>query len=342
MVEIDGVSLPMRYRKITQYTHQNEKSFSLTGMNPVAGWLLPGERCATWGSGRIYPRWKNHRNAPWRCATCASAPSILKIRTLGGGIRPRYAMVLPEITDCKAYSQARQLFLKHGVQKLQASGSAEAGFKLLSELHAAKLLPRLQSASCRVISFGIVPWSSQQKSRVQVLLVQPQSADGYRVFRLCSQLFVPRLVVLKAKAGAGSKAAAKGRGKSTSAKEAKTSTPFWSVPQVPDLVARNLAGRRPWWLGFAEFVADPDRGDHIFKYEREGLQKMVQNTDALPQSPERAFVAACHEAWRRQLGALGERSRNDGTSFTDKAQKEFAKVRVRFHAARRQPPSARP
>jgi CRISPR-associated protein Cas8a1/Csx13 len=106
--------------------------------------------------------------------------------------------------------------------------------------------------------------------------------------------------------------------------------PFWSVPQMPDLVAQNLTAQHPWWMGFADYIAEPDRGKQIFKYERMGLQNMVENKEALPTGPERAFVQACHEAWRRQLGALGERTRKEGTSFADKAQKEFDKLRVSF------------
>lgn len=43
---------------------------------------------------------------------------------------------------------------------------------------------------------------------------------------------------------------------------------------------------------------------------------------------ERTFIAACHEAWRRRLGKLGERSRRENTSFPALVNREQEKLRV--------------
>lgn len=45
---------------------------------------------------------------------------------------------------------------------------------------------------------------------------------------------------------------------------------------------------------------------------------------------ERIFIRACHEAWRRRMGRLGERARREGASFPDLASREFERVRVGF------------
>jgi CRISPR-associated protein Cas8a1/Csx13 len=47
-------------------------------------------------------------------------------------------------------------------------------------------------------------------------------------------------------------------------------------------------------------------------------------------SPERRLVGACHEAWRRRLGELGERARRERLSFRDLAQREHERVRISF------------
>jgi CRISPR-associated protein Cas8a1/Csx13 len=235
------------------------------------------------------------------------------IQRRGGGVRPQFALVLPEIRNLEKYARARASFLKFGAKQLYASGTAEAGLRVLSELHAAGMLEDIGSAFCRVISFGIVPWSKQQKSRVEIFTVQAGSESALRTFALCRQFFEPRLV------------------------KPQEGDPFWDIPQVPDLVARNLSEGRQWWDGFGDFVGDQERRDHVFGYMRDrkinkvvrmlrgekgGLAEMVENKQALPDGPERMFVMACHEALRRHMGK--KFARPGGADWGN----EFEKVRV--------------
>jgi CRISPR-associated protein Cas8a1/Csx13 len=45
---------------------------------------------------------------------------------------------------------------------------------------------------------------------------------------------------------------------------------------------------------------------------------------------ERTFVRACHEAWRRRMGQIGERARREGASFPDLVSREFERIRIGF------------
>jgi CRISPR-associated protein Cas8a1/Csx13 len=45
---------------------------------------------------------------------------------------------------------------------------------------------------------------------------------------------------------------------------------------------------------------------------------------------DRTFVRACHEAWRRRLGQLGERAKRESTPFDDLVSREFERLRVGF------------
>lgn len=54
----------------------------------------------------------------------------------------------------------------------------------------------------------------------------------------------------------------------------------------------------------------------------------------LGDGPQRAFVAACHEAWRRLLGRVGERARREGLSFPKLVDREFQRLRVAFARAK--------
>jgi CRISPR-associated protein Cas8a1/Csx13 len=49
---------------------------------------------------------------------------------------------------------------------------------------------------------------------------------------------------------------------------------------------------------------------------------------------ERLFIAACHEAWRRQLGKLGERARRENILFSTIVGRESEKLRMSFSRCR--------
>lgn len=316
---IDGEPHVLKFRRFRWYSHQNP-AFLVDSINPIAGWLLPGGAVRHSGLGQETTAIEE---PPGRALALRFAPAgaiYFEIHRRGGGVRPRYALVVPDIADLEAYSGVRQLFLKHGVQQLYVAGTAEAGFRLLSELEAAHLLPDIQeaahllpdiqSASCRVISFGVVPWSSQQKTRVSIMVVRAGSAAALRTYSLCRQVLAPKRI-----------RPAKGE-------------PFWDIPQVPDLVATNLSEGRAWWQGFADSVADVERRKHVFSYEKGGLAKMVANKEAFPEGAERTFVLACQEAWRRRMGQLSEKARREGSKFGDQVAREFDKARITFSRCR--------
>jgi CRISPR-associated protein Cas8a1/Csx13 len=225
-----------------------------------------------------------------------------QVRKRGKGRRAQFALVIPEIGDLGSYARARASFLQHGVRDLLVSGTADAGWRVLATLRAKGMLRSVGSQTCRVVSFGTVPWSQQQKTRVELFTVTAESDRQLRIFRLCLQVFRARLFT------------------------PDTGEPFWIVPQTPELIARNLAEGHPWYFAFADFVRRDGFRDRT---EREGLTKMV-NEATLDEERERVFVRACHEAWRRRMGQLGERARREGASFTDLVTREFVRVRVAF------------
>jgi len=304
-VDIDGGSLAVRFRRVTKYAHQ-EACFKATGVNSLKGWLFPGGSVRHVGLGES----STALAEPAGRALCLRyAPAgilYFEIRRRGSGVRPRYALVLPELNDLPTYARARASFMKRGVKSSFAAGTTDAGYRTVAMLHGSRIMKDTGSMGCRVVSFGTVPWSSQQKTRVGISVVEVRSAAELRVFSMSCSVLQVNLI------------------------RKENREPFWDVPQVPDLVAENLACARPWWAGFSDFVADSERRAHVFHYEKGGLSKMVQSKEALPLGPERTFVLTCHEAWRRRLGQLGERARREGTPFRELARREFERLRVAF------------
>lgn len=303
-ISIDETPLVLQYRKVYSYVHQDE-SFSSTKTNKLAGWSLPGGAVRHIGLGQGSAL----EESPERTLALRFAPVgaiYFEVRQRGGGVRPRYSIVLPEIQSLKTYADARRIYLQYGTQQLCVSGTADAGFRVLAELEAANLLKDVSASFCRVISFGTVPWSTQQKTRVNIMIVRAGSKKALKTFNLCRHVFNVRLVKREGK------------------------EPFWSIPQVPDLVANNLNQGREWWEGFSDFVADKERRNLIFNFEKGGLAMMIQDKDAFPEGPEQKFVLTCQEAWRRRMGQLGDKARRQRTSFQNLVNREFEKVRVQF------------
>ncbi len=302
--EIDGVSTPLKFHRFTSYSHQGS-AFSENAVNSVVGWLFPGGTVRHTGLQDSTALEESPERA--LCLRYAPVGAIYyEIRRRGGGVKPRYALVLPEVTDLEKYARWRQYFLQYGVQQLFAAGTSEAGFRFLSQLQAANLLGDVRSAWCRVISFGVVPWDAQQKTRVDMMTVRAGSEAALRTFNLCRQVLPPTLV------------------------RPNTGTPFWDVMQVPDLVARNLTGGREWWRDFSDFTGDTDRREHIFRNEKGGLAEMVANKEAFPEGAARTFVLACHEAWHRRMGQLSDKAKRQGSGFSDVVGREFEHTRVTF------------
>lgn len=317
-VTIDETPFALRFRKITSYAHQTSE-FNPLGTNTLAGWLFPGGAVRHTGLQSSTAL----EEPPDKALVLHFAPVgaiYFEIKSRGGGVRPRYSLVIAEIRNLKKYSEARQCFLPYGVKQLYAAGTAEAGYRVLAELKAANLLEDISSAFCRVISFGTVPWSSQQKSRVNLMTVQATSESDLKVFDFCQNVLFPQLIKRDDK------------------------EPFWDVPQVPDIVARNLSQGKQWWEGFGDFISDKEVRDHVFGYVRDskgkliyikegekgGLVKMVENHETFPEGPETTFVLACHEAWRRRMGKISGKTQREGSSFGDQVSREFERLRVSF------------
>ena len=234
-------------------------------------------------------------------------------------VRPVYAMVLPKIRDLIQYAKLRQHFAGADAKKFIVAGIADAAYRVVAEAQLQQLRGVLP---CRVFSFGGVPWNSQQKSRVDVFTVpKDANSDILGVYRACEQFFRPRT------------------------RETQDGRSYWTSPQTPELVARNLAHGREWWQGFAGFLAADDvRRDRVLGIVRQGnalslysgersneeggLTAMTEERIA-QNSAERVFISACHEAWRNKIRKERERTQG-GRGVRFDYPRMFEKQRVAF------------
>jgi CRISPR-associated protein Cas8a1/Csx13 len=304
--ELGDETLAVHFQKVSSYAHQKAHADLAKPTNglSVPGWLFPGAvvRHVAHGDATAF------KETPERLLALLYSPAgvvYFQVARRGRGRRPRFALVVPEISGLRDYAEARRALLPLGAKELHVAGTAEAGWKVLSILAAKGLIRDLTSTHCRVFSFGTLPWSTQQKTRVDVYTVHADSADKLRLFGLCQQLFPVRLV------------------------KPKQADPFWDVPQVPDLVARNLTSARSWYAGFADVVADAECRKHVLNWERKGLNGMI-GEGSLSGTREEKFVLACHTAWRARMRQLYERAEREGADGSSLIAREFERLRVAF------------
>jgi CRISPR-associated protein Cas8a1/Csx13 len=304
--DLGDETLAVHFQRVFSYAHQQahvDLAKPTDGLI-VPGWAFPGAVVRHVAHGDMTAL----KESSERLLALLYAPAgvvYFQVVRRGRGRRPRFALVVPEIGNLRDYVEVRRAFLPLGAKELQVAGTAEAGWKVLSILSAKRLIRDLTSTQCRVFSFGTLPWSTQQKTRVDVYTVHADSADKLRLFSLCQQLFQVTLV------------------------KPQKSGPFWDVPQVPDLVARNLTFGRPWYAGFADFVADADCQKHVLKWERKGLNGMISE-GSLSGTREEKFVLACHTAWRIRMSQLYERAKREGADGKSLIDREFERIRVGF------------
>jgi CRISPR-associated protein Cas8a1/Csx13 len=303
--DLGDETLAVHFQKVFSYAHQKAHVDLAEPTNGLAvpGWLFPGavKRHVAHGDATAFEETSERRLA---LLYAPAGVVYFQVARRGSGRRPLFALVVPEISGLRDYAEARRALLPLGAKELQVAGTAEAGWKVLSVLAARGLIRDFTSAQCRVFSFGTLPWSPQQKTRVDVYTVHANSADKLRIFGLCQQLFQVRLVKPEKKDP-------------------------WDVPQVPDLVARNLSSGRPWYTGFADFVTDAKCREHVLKWERKGLNGMI-GEGSLSGTREEKFVLACHTAWRTRMRQLYERARRENTDPSSLIQREFGRLRVGF------------
>ncbi len=305
---------PIEYRRITQYAHQKITITDREDSYQLAGWSFPG------GAVRheAFNKETGLREPLGRYISLAYASIgalYFFMKKRGERRNAQYALVVPAVTNLMEYASMRKNYAKKDRTELTVSGPGEAAVRVLAEMQSAKMLRGMGITACRVMAFGKLSWNTQQKVRVDVFDVHESRLGDLRVYRLCQEYLMPRPV----KSGTEGK-------------------PYWDYPQVPELVARNILEGRKWWRGFSDFVSDRDVGDHVFGMsknalypgERRGLAKMVHSQNSQLADAERLFVEACQEAWRRKLGMIGERARQENRDFDDLVRKEFLLKRLTF------------
>jgi CRISPR-associated protein Cas8a1/Csx13 len=316
LVEIDDKQLRIPdFGPIQRYRHQDAckdfvtKKGALSERVPLVGWLYPGgsQRHVAWSDSFL--------DDPSELAFCllfAPAGAIFfHIASRHRGRKARTALVVPQVTSLSRYARLRRAIAGHGVLDLTAASPTDAALQLAVMAKAQEIDEAIDGA-VRVFAFGIVVWNEKQKSRTAAYTVAPSALPGLRNYELASRVFLNRWQKVEAK---------KDRKGNVTEPEHHFVRPF----TAREIVADNIASRRRWYAGFAEYMTDLETRTSL-QFERKELHEMTQLAEYDHQN-ERIFIATCHEAWRRRLGKLSKRAGEETKAHSHLPKEQYDKIR---------------
>lgn len=291
MVEEGIPEIVISYQILTSYIHREFAENLCDGKGKlaetpfsVAGWLNPGAvvRHVAFSGQTGFEETAPHALlllfAPVAC-------QFFLLRSRLRDKRAQFAVVIPEVTDLENHADRRWRFLNgFALQDFQTSSLGDAGLRFLTRKRAAELAREGKVERCQVVTFGTVAWSSQQKSRTEIHVIEA-TEETCRNYETAAACFPDRLVA----------------GKDGS---------FIASSFARELIAENLAKNASWFHGISEHVASGERFKQL-SYEREGLHQMVQHAQWNDET-EKLFVRACHEALRNTYAKVFKRAREKG------------------------------
>jgi CRISPR-associated protein Cas8a1/Csx13 len=295
VLEEDKPEIVVTYKSLTSYVYQ-EFASNLCDKNgrlldkpiSVAGWLNPGAvvRHIAFSADTSF------EEPPEQALVLLFAPVACYYYILRSKLRDKraqYALVVPEVTDLEVYAGYRQQpkLRSAGYKDFFASGLGDAGLRFLTYQTTVKTAETYNIQRCQVLTLGTVAWSTQQKTRTDLYVVEAKAeiCDKYQV---CCDNFSDGVV------------AGKDGG-------------FVASSFARELIADNLAKSKPWYSGLSEKVNSKELFDRL-TYEKKGLYAMVQKADSENEKLEKLFVEAFHEALYFIYGQIKQQVEDKGGS----------------------------
>ena len=301
--------LIVEYKVLSTYSYQNftkdlcdpKTGNLLTGGVGISGWLNPG--------AVVKHNAFSGQTAFEETASSALLLLFAPIACCFFGLRSKlkeqkaqYALVVPEITDLRAYSNYRRDYLNLGFRDFYASSLGDAGLKFLIRDNLVNktqgIIQKLRLKTCHVITLGSVPWAGQQKTRTDVYTVSANETLCTNYYIACDHL--SDRVIAK-----------------------KDNSSSWIAPSFArEIIADNLARGKPWFAGLSDKINSGALFQQLL-YEREGLHKMIKDQRLQWTDQQRLFVQACHEAISSTYGQLAKRTKEGEEIRFDKVNEKF-------------------
>lgn len=279
ILDEDKPEITVQYKALSSYVYQDfadnlcdKHGKLLTKTISVAGWLNPGAVV----KHNAFSSDTSFEEPPEQAFILLFAPVACCYYLLRSQLRDKrsqYSLVIPGITNLRTYAEYRQspYFREAGYLDFFAYGLGDAGLRFLTYGKAAEKVGK-----CQVVTLGTVSWSSQQKTRTDIYVVEPDY-QVCQTYEACKSHFSDRLAVSKEGA-------------------------FVPKSLAREFIAENLARNKPWYAGISDVITSNELFQQL-TYERGGLNQMVKAAKWDTET-EKLFVQACHEAIRYTFGQL--------------------------------------
>lgn len=306
--DYDGVKVSKKIKPAMSYVHQDSKALFAKGEFKreieLAGWALPG------GAVRhvAFQKPTALASSPEMFLLLIFAPVAalyftIKQKSTDGSFdnRKSSALVLPEINDLAEYCKAYTCYLRSPVTDLFVASPGEAALRtslMMSMSGPDGVLNNTGIDSCRVVIFGTLQWSKQQKSRTGCAFIRHVDSRQLNLFNFALRSLKNTFRTTK-----------DGFSVSTSLSRG--------------LISENIANKHPWFKNFSTLMQSTALAK-IVSYERKGLLEMVKNSDSDFEN-ERKLIEVIHQALRQRYGMLANnaRKRNENPNFS----REFERIR---------------
>lgn len=339
----DGVpGLEVSYKKCSFFKHQDgwqslvDKKANITSGNvSIDGPICPGTVV---------------RHVAFTGPTCAEDPPERMLALYFAMVgclslpvnRGVAALIIPEVMDLTEFIYDRPFMSPSTSMDCQIANAADGVLWSQSRFRhdprrQADIRSRVQGSisgssipACSAMTFKPTPWASQQKSRVETILVP---ADDLRILERYERArahLPPRIRIRKVQESTG-------RGKNKVMTERTES--FRAESVVRPFVADNLARGRKWYERFVDLMTKVNpANDKPFrdslKYETGGLHAMISDDTMWDEDGERTVVQAVHEALRSRYAQIAEENKGNSVAMKKRWEGEYDRWRLAFSGSK--------
>ncbi|MEH1983360.1 MAG: type I-MYXAN CRISPR-associated Cas8a1/Cmx1 [Nostoc sp.] len=285
---VDGIEIDVEYKKAVSYAHQhfakklcNKQGQLLQQSIGVVGWLYPGSVVRH----VAFTEKTKFEEKPQLAFALLYAPIACHYFVLRSHTKledTQYALVIPEVVDLEIYAQEYWKLGNLDYKDFHVSSLGDAALRFLTCETIIELATPDQVKRCQVMLFGTVIWSKQQRTRIEIAVVEATEIIDfiYKLSRLC----FPECKIIKYK------------NKNLIISDVFTGT-----------IADNLVKGFPWWANLYTIF---QKKSLLKLINNDGVYKMIQNSEWNLES-QKLFIKACHEALKKIYAKIYGRT-NEG------------------------------
>lgn len=242
-------------------------------------------------------------------------------------------LLIPHVDDLVVFSQNWHTICPKTYQETIVAGLGDASLQFELRRRGKSLEKRLNLSGCEAIRFRPMPWSTQQKSRCETLMLKHVDPDVLKLYERVLSYLPPRIIEKKS---------TKKNGKGKSAVVTEYVEYFWTDSVVRSFIADNLARGNYWFTGFSQLMTavDPVSKKPLrdkISFEKEGLNKMIndEKTD-WKLDGARSLVFAVQESLKCLYGKVVSVKGVSTGGLQNRLEGEYDKWRIAFSGSKTQ------